>query len=209
MSVADWALLFAVCSAGAVSPGPSLLFILAMRARHGARLAIVAALGHGLGVGLYALAAVAGVAAVLASMPVLAGMVELIGALYLFWLSWQFWLRLRDDEGPSSQKGEPTQTQPTTIFGMAVNGLLVALFNPKIIFYFAGVVAAVAPIDASALEHFGIALLAACIDGGWYALVSLAGGVFAAFFARRNVQKATALLLAAAAVTLFARGVWG
>lgn len=203
MQLIDWLVLFAVCAAGAVSPGPSLLFILATRARYGARAAVAASLGHGLGVGIYALAAVAGVATLLATVPAVAKAVELIGATYLLWLSWQFWPRLADaTNAPSPGHEEGTQTGSPAHHRAAVNGLLVALLNPKIVIYFAGVVAAVAPTHAQTLEHAGIALMAASIDGGWYALVSVAGGIFVGFFAKAAVQRVIALLLAAAAMYL-------
>ena len=65
MSGVDWASLMLVCILGAASPGPSLLVILAAT-RHGGRSGgLAAAIGHGLGVFIYALSAAIGLSIIL------------------------------------------------------------------------------------------------------------------------------------------------
>ena len=201
MQLTDWGVLAAVCAAGALSPGPSLLFILATRARRGTGAAVAASIGHGLGVGVYALAAVAGVATLLTAWPTIARGLEVAGALYLLWLGWQFWPR-----SPCSPDSKTAESESPARHWAFVSGLAVALFNPKVLFFFAGVVAAVAPTSATVPEQFGMAAMATTIDALWYAVVSLSGAVLSGMFARSGVQKALALLLAGVGLALL---FWG
>lgn len=197
MSLSDWLMLAAVCMAGAVSPGPSLLFVLDTRARHGAHAALLASLGHGLGVGVYALAAVLGVAAVAQAHPLLAQGIGVLGAVYLMWLAWNIWPHTgsASESADSAPEGDARQRA-------FVAGFLVAILNPKVMLFFAGIFAALAPASASWLEQGGMGAMAAVIDAGWYALVSTLGGALAGFFARPATQRLIAVLLAGFAMAL-------
>ncbi len=197
MTLADWLMLAAVCMAGAVSPGPSLLFVLDTRARHGAQAALLASLGHGLGVGVYALGAVLGVAAVAQAHPLLARSIEALGAVYLLWLAWNIWPR-----GGVTADPEDTAHPQQARHRAFVAGFLVAILNPKVMLFFAGIFAALAPASASGLEQTAMGGMAAVLDAGWYALVSTLGGALSGFFARRPVQRLIAALLAGFAVAL-------
>ncbi len=188
MSPQDWLLVLAVCTAGAVSPGPSLLLLLGIRARDGRGAALTAACGHGLGIGLYALTAAFGLAAVALALPGVALALSLLGGLYLLWLAYGFWPR-----GAGSDEAHAAPAAG----GAAVQGLLIALLNPKVMLFYAGIFAALVPVSASAVERLGLGLLPALIDAGWYALVALAGGAIAGPLARPGVQRALALLLGA------------
>ena len=60
MGLADWLSLISICLLGALSPGPSLMVILACTAENGRKAGVLASIGHGLGVFIYALAAASG-----------------------------------------------------------------------------------------------------------------------------------------------------
>ncbi len=192
-------MLASVCLAGAVSPGPSLLFVLATRAREGRQAALLVALGHGVGVGLYALAAVLGVAAVAQAHPMVARMVEGLGAIYLLWLAWNIWPRVTSAETSLADETERPAPALHRAFGA---GFLVAVLNPKVMLFFAGIFAALAPAGASYPEQAGMAGMAAVIDAGWYAVASYAGGSLARLLAHCTVQRMIAALLAAFGLAL-------
>lgn len=183
-------MLATVCTAGAVSPGPSLVFILGERARNGQRSALLGAVGHGVGVGLYALAAVFGLGALALALPALSRLIEVAGGLYLCWLGWGMWPRteasaaLGKTEGPSPQGWWALRA-----------GFLMAVLNPKVMLVFVGVFAALAPPTALPIEKLGMGLLAALIDGAWYVLVALLGGALARQLAKRPMRQGFSLLL--------------
>ncbi len=199
MALSDWLMLASVCIAGALSPGPSLLFVLDTRARHGRSAAFLASLGHGLGVGVYAVAAVLGVAAVAQTHPLLARSIEWAGAAYLLWLAWNIWPRSSGEnrEGDSADRHAASMHHRSFIAGF-----LVAILNPKVMLFFAGIFAALAPATASRVELAGMGAMAAVVDASWYALVSYLGGALSQFFARCTVQRMIAALLAAFALAL-------
>lgn len=188
----DWFVLASVCAMGAVFPGASLAFLLGVRQTQGSNAAFAAALGHGMGVGLCALGAVFGLAAMLAAAPAASEGLRAAGAAYLIWLGWQMWPR--ETAASSNQVGSAAATDrhPGAAF---FSGFLVAVLNPKVLIFFAGVFAALAPPSAGVSERLAMALLAAVIDAAWYALVGVLGGVAAAVFARIWVQKVLVLVI--------------
>lgn len=180
-----------MCFAGAASPGPSLA-VVARNTIDGGRLQGVAtAVGHGLGIGIYAFAAVAGVAAIVAASPGLHRGIEVAGALYLLWMAARTLL-------PSDE----AQYEPRSRRGFG-DGFLIAFLNPKVAVFFLALLGAFLPADATWVERGGVASMAAGIDAGWYSIcaiglsrVTLDGG------ARRAIDWGFALLLVAVAAGL-------
>ncbi len=73
MDLTTWLAVVTICTLGAMSPGPSLAVVLRHTIQHGRASGSVAALAHGLGIGLYALACISGLAFVLTTSRGLAG----------------------------------------------------------------------------------------------------------------------------------------
>ena len=86
VSLQDWLTLTLICSAGAMSPGPSLALVLGNSWRDGRAAGYVTALSHAAGVGAYALLVALGLATVLTSRPQLLQVLQFAGAGYLIWL---------------------------------------------------------------------------------------------------------------------------
>jgi threonine/homoserine/homoserine lactone efflux protein len=163
MDLWSWLSIAAVCGSGAVSPGPSLAVVLRNTVAGGRRQGVACALGHGIGVGIYALGAVVGLSAVLAAWPSISRLIAVAGGLFLLVLGIQ---ALRGgDEGPT----EPAA--PTNGFR---EGFLTAFLNPKIAVFFLALLGAFVPDDSTSLTRVGVAALAMTIDAGWYTLVAVA-----------------------------------
>jgi threonine/homoserine/homoserine lactone efflux protein len=124
---------------------------------------VATGLGHGLGVGIYAFAAVAGVSAVVAASPGLHRGIEIAGALFLLWLAFRI---VRP--GPA---GEPPHA-PGGRRGF-VDGFAIAFLNPKIAVFFLALLGPFLPPETTGPERVGVAVLASAIDAGWYCLVAL------------------------------------
>lgn len=161
MNAADWLTLLLACAAGALSPGPSLALVV----RHASvslRGGLACSLAHALGVGVYAALAASGLALLLTSQPWIARLIALLAGFWLLRLAWLFW----HSEGDWSAAHAP-------LGPAARDGLLMGLINPKVALFFLAIFTAVLPVSASALEQTGAVLLAICVDGSWYVLVSL------------------------------------
>ena len=74
---------------GASSPGPSLIVILRHAVADGRSAGINAAVGHGLGIFIYALVSAIGLSFILISSPKIFSFVQILGALFLLWIGFQ------------------------------------------------------------------------------------------------------------------------
>ena len=91
LAVTDWLLLIGVCALGAMTPGASLAVVTRHTLRGSARAGVSAGLAHAAGIGVYAVATVAGLAVVLRGFPQLEIAIRLAGSLFLLWLALGSW----------------------------------------------------------------------------------------------------------------------
>ena len=164
MNLATWLTVVLICTLGAVSPGPSLAVVLRHTMAGGRRNGSVAALSHGLGVGLYALLCISGLALLLTGTPALFSAFQWAGAAYLAWLGLQG-LRAR----PATEAVLPSA--PTTT-SAARDGFLIAFLNPKIAVFFIALFSQVIGPSTSLAARLGYAATALLIDTLWYLVVA-------------------------------------
>ena len=86
MDATAWISIASVCAAGAMSPGPSLAVVVKNTVNGGRLEGVLTGVGHGLGIGFYAFAAVFGMAFVLDMVPGMSRGIEVAGGLYLAWM---------------------------------------------------------------------------------------------------------------------------
>jgi threonine/homoserine/homoserine lactone efflux protein len=199
VELGSWLTVAAVCAAGAASPGPSLAVVVKNTVRGGRRMGVLTGLGHGLGVGIYAFMAVAGIATLVATTPGLQRGIELAGAAFLLWMA------LGLLRGPSGDSPEVEQVLTQSQDGFR-EGFLVSFLNPKIAVFFLALLGSFLPQEAGTGERVGVAFLAMGIDAGWYvfAALLLAGSGAADILARNRVaaDRCLAALLFVVAVFL-------
>jgi threonine/homoserine/homoserine lactone efflux protein len=199
LAVTDWLLLIGVCALGAMTPGASLAVVTRHTLRGSARAGVSAGLAHAAGIGVYAVATVAGLAVVLRGFPQLELAIRLAGSLFLLWLALGSW---RAAAGPAPEPDAEAG-------GNAVrDGFLIAFLNPKVALFFLALFSQFVSADMAMAARVQVAATAVVIDGGWYSLVALLlarGPVLAALRRHHDkVERATAvvLMLVAAAVWL-------
>lgn len=164
MNLATWLTVVAICSLGAMSPGPSLAVVLRHTLAGGRRNGCVAALMHSLGVGFYALLCISGLAFLVIASPTVFTVFQWGGAAYLAWLG----LRgLTAKPGTAGQLPEA----PTTV-SAARDGFAIAFLNPKIAVFFIALFSQVVGAHTTWPARLGYALTALVIDGSWYLLVA-------------------------------------
>ena len=83
MDFIAWSQIALVCMIGAMSPGPSLAVIIRNTMSGGRLQGVMASIGHGIGVGLYALAAVTGLALLIMAEPTISIFANWAGAGFL------------------------------------------------------------------------------------------------------------------------------
>lgn len=164
MTIAIWLSVVSICLLGAMSPGPSLAVVLQQTLRGGRKNGMVAAMTHGLGIGLYALACISGIAVIITTSPLLFTALQWAGAAYLLWLGIKGLLA-------KARPPENLSHAPTT-GSAARDGFLVVFLNPKVAVFFIALFSQVIGNDTSLPEKLAFAATALFIDMGWYMFVA-------------------------------------
>lgn len=169
MTLSAWLPLATICILGAMSPGPSLAVVLKNTLSGGRGEGVKTALGHGIGVGIYAFATAIGLSVVLTAVPLFFVFVQVAGALFLAYLGCNSILgakgglvELSDTEGSSLP----------SVHGFR-SGFFIAFLNPKLALFFIALFSQFVSPGALLLEKLFMALTAAGIDTVWYLLVVL------------------------------------
>ena len=214
LELSAWLTLAGVCAAGAVSPGPSLALVLGRALSGGRPAGLRVALGHGAGVGLYAVGAASGIGALIQRHPSAFTALQAGGAAFLAWMG----LGMLRGALAASTRGAPDGLSPGPATGEHIrrssyvdlrDGFLLAFLNPKIAVFFAALFSQVVDPAASAAERLGMGALASAIDTGWYLLVAavLGGPGLSAWLGarRRALDLGTGALLLGLAALMAAR----
>ena len=146
---------------GAMSPGPTSIYVaknsIAISRKHG----LFTALGTGTGAAIFGLLAVLGLQAFLLAVPSAYLALKICGGLYLLWLAFKI---IKHAKEPIDA-GDDSQTQ-MSLRRAYMTGLITQLSNPKI--------AIVLPKEIPTYFYFVLPVLCFFIDAGWCSLVAVA-----------------------------------
>ena len=154
---------------GAISPGPTFIYVaknsIAISRKHG----LFTALGTGTGAALFGFLAVMGLQAVLLAVPSAYLALKICGGLYLLWLAYKIIKHAK----------EPMQTAEGDVKPMSHAqayrlGLITQLSKPKIAIILASVFTALLPKEIPTYFYLVLPVLCFFIDAGWYSLVAVA-----------------------------------
>lgn len=202
MTIAIWLTVVSICLLGAMSPGPSLAVVLQQTLRGGRATGMVAAIAHGLAIGLYALLSISGLAVMVTNSPALFTALQWLGAGYLIWIGIK---GLRATAGASIKLAET----PTTS-SAARDGFLVAFLNPKVAVFFIALFSQVIGSETNWLEKLAYAATALFVDIAWYMIVawSFSNPRWLGYLQRNVVwlERAFGVILIALAVRLLTVG---
>lgn len=147
-----------------MSPGPSLAVVLKQTVSGGRKTGLIAAVTHGLGIGLYAMASISGIAVLITAIPALFTAIKWLGAAYLIWLG---------IKGLKAQAGTKTSlADPPTTGSAARDGFLVVFLNPKVAVFFIALFSQFIGSETTWLEKLVFAATAMFIDMAWYMIVA-------------------------------------
>ena len=170
MELGAWVALATVFALGAVSPGPSLAVVIRNTVTGGRSQGIATGLGHGLGFGIYAFLAAAGIATALSANMNVEQALKWGGAILLLWLGTSF-LRHALTENYNILDSEKKYT-PSDKVGF-FQGFSIALLNPKIMAWMLALYAPFIEADLQMETLIGMGLLGMSIDGAWYVTVAM------------------------------------
>ncbi|MEC7700490.1 MAG: LysE family translocator [Candidatus Thermoplasmatota archaeon] len=163
-----WVALGTVFVLGAMSPGPSLAVVLRNTMVGGRRQGVMTGIGHGIGFGIYAFLAAAGIATALTLHESTQAILKWGGIALLIWLGVKF---LKASMGDSYDSSVEDEHGPSGRAGFA-QGFAIAIMNPKIAAWMIALYAPFIEADISTETLFGMGLLGMAIDGTWYVTVA-------------------------------------
>lgn len=154
---------------GAMSPGPTFIYVaknsIAISRKHG----LFTALGTGTGAAIFGLFAVMGLQALLLAVPSAYLALKICGGLYLLWLAYKI---IKHAKEPVASVDDAAQVMSYRRAYMS--GLVTQMSNPKIAIVLASIFTALLPKEIPTYYYIVLPILCFFIDAGWCSLVAVA-----------------------------------
>ena len=197
MTFIFWLQFLAVCVAGAMSPGYSLVLVIRNSTKYSRLAGIMTAIGHGLGMGIYAIFAVTGLIIILATNIYIFKSIQIAGIIFLFVFGILFII----------QKNEQLLIENNqNSLNSFLQGFSISILNPKILVWFSAVFSQFVKNDSTFLTNTILVITASTIDCIWYILVALivTSYGFKDFFQKRinTIQKISGAVLVIISILL-------
>ena len=164
MTLIFWLQFAAVCVAGAMSPGPSLALVIRNSTKFSRIAGLMTAIGHGLGMGIYAVFAVTGLVIVITTNVYLFQLIQILGICFLLYFGIQFILQ-------KSNKIIIDDNQKN--INSFIQGFSISILNPKILIWFAAIFSQFVSVNGTFTSNSILVLTASIIDCIWYVIVAL------------------------------------
>ena len=165
MSLLIFLKIFTVCLLGAMSPGPSMVVVINNAVFKNRFHGILTSLGHGIGIGVYALFAVLGVALIIKTNLFVFNIIKFLSTIFLIYLGVKSLFnkdKLNFDKKDYSG-GLASFTQ----------GITISLLNPKIFIWFVAIYSQFMSVDNDIIFNTYLILTAAIVDSTWYIVLTL------------------------------------
>ena len=153
-----------VCALGAISPGPSLAVVVRNTVSGGRVHGVMTGIGHGVGLGIYALIAVMGLSSLLLANDRIFNTLQWVGAAMLYGIAFNM-LREKKEEHRNDENVEKSRG--------FVDGFIISFFNPKILVFFVALFSQFIDYQMNNFDRLIMALIAGIIDTMWYVLVAV------------------------------------
>ena len=162
MDAGFWFSVTLACLLGAMSPGPSLAVVVNLSLSQGRVAGLIAAISHGLMIGIFAFITASGLVVILDKNPVFFNAVQVGGCVFLIWMAIKLLFTATNRETYSVVATEPSK------WLAARDGVLIALVNPKIIIFFSALFSQFVDANSQLWEKTLMALIAGSVDMLWY-----------------------------------------
>ena len=164
MTLIFWFQFAAVCIAGAMSPGPSLALIIRNSTKYNRLGGIMSAVGHGLGMGVYAIFAVTGLSIIILTNIYVFKSIQIVGIVFLFVFGILFIFQKNEKIAIDNSQNK---------LNSFLQGFSISILNPKILIWFSAVFSQFVKTDSTLLTNSILVVTASAIDCIWYILVAL------------------------------------
>ena len=165
MSLLIFLKIFAVCLLGAMSPGPSMVVVINNAIFKNRLNGILTSIGHGIGIGIYALFAVLGIALIIKTNLYVFNVIKFLSIIFLVYLGVNLMI--------TNDKLEFDGKDINSGFTSFLQGLSISLLNPKIFIWFVAIYSQFMSVDNDMIFNTILILTASIIDAIWYVILTL------------------------------------
>ena len=165
MSLIIFLKIFSVCLLGAMSPGPSMVVVINNAIFKNRYHGILTSLGHGIGIGIYALFAVLGIGLVIKTNLFVFSVIKIVSIIFLIYLGFK---SITNQDELDFDKRE-LKDGITSFF----QGLSISLLNPKIFIWFVAIYSQFMSIENDIILNTYLILTAGIVDATWYIILTL------------------------------------
>ena len=147
-----------------MSPGPSLALVIRNSTKFSRIAGLMTAIGHGLGMGIYAVFAVTGLVIVITTNVYLFQLIQILGICFLLYFGIQFILQ---------KSNEIIIDDNQKNINSFIQGFSISILNPKILIWFAAIFSQFVSVNGTFTSNSILVLTASIIDCIWYVIVAL------------------------------------
>ena len=165
MSLLIFLKILAVCLLGAMSPGPSMVVVINNAIFKNRLNGILTSIGHGVGIGIYALFAVLGIALIIKTNLYVFNVMKFLSIIFLVYLGINLII--------TNDKLEFDGKDINSGFTSFLQGLSISLLNPKIFIWFIAIYSQFMSVDNDMIFNTILILTASIIDAIWYVILTL------------------------------------
>ena len=155
--------IFIVCLLGAMSPGPSMVVVINNAIFKNRFNGILTALGHGFGIGVYALFAVLGIGLIIDNNIFIFNGIQSLSIFFLFYLGIQ---SIKNNSKLDFKKNELTSGIKSFL-----QGLTISILNPKIFIWIVAIYSQFMSGDNNLSLNISLVLIACIVDTLWYVIL--------------------------------------
>jgi len=191
MTLSTWWLFILMTFVVSATPGPNMLFVMSISARHGVRAAVMAMLGCMTALLAMMSLSAAGLGALLQTFPAVFEALRLAGAAYLVYLGLKCWRSPVRDQTDAAARGPAHGVARLARSGAIYRqGFLVAASNPKAILFAAAFFPQFINPESAKFAQFIILLSTfTAIEVGWYFVYAVGGKSLAVHLRRASVMR--------------------
>ena len=157
---------FTVCLLGAMSPGPSMAVVIHNAIFKGRYNGILTAIGHGIGIAVYATFAVLGLGLIIETNMFIFNGLKILSIIFLIFIGIK---SILTKEKISIEKKDIKENTISFLQGFSIS-----ILNPKILIWFIAIYSQFMSTDNELLFNIYLVSIAGIIDACWYMILSIA-----------------------------------
>ena len=166
MTLITFVQIFTVCLLGAMSPGPSMAVVINNAIFKGRYNGILTAIGHGIGIAVYATFAVLGLGLIIETNIFVFNGLKILSIIFLIFIGIK---SILTKEKISIEKKDIKENTISFLQGFSIS-----ILNPKILIWFIAIYSQFMSTDNELLFNIYLVSIAGIIDACWYMILSIA-----------------------------------